>query len=129
MRLRKIANKKFLKPRPGSGKSVAFSFFGNIGRTISTIDVHSILFLSVVSKCAWAKLQTKTFWKHSITAAKALFFCVLEASDARFLQRSGFCECSTFFSTIATFLKWSAKWSTLFEVIGNTIGTFWGVGK
>ena len=56
--------KQLLNARHSMGKTNKFLCFGIIGRTISTIDARIIPFfevLTVVSKCAWAILQTKTF--------------------------------------------------------------------
>ena len=102
MRLGKIGKEKqFLKARHSSGKSVVFSCFGDIGRTICTIDVRIIL-------------------KARNNSGKSVVFLCFETLNP---QSENFVEVVN--KTIGTFSSDRQNRSTLFEAISKTIVTFW----
>ena len=86
--------KSVSEARHSSGKSVVFSCFGNIGRTICTIDVRIIMktrnnsgqsvdFFCVLKH--WTH-NRKTFLKWS--AKRSAHFQVIDKTDQHFLKRS-----------------------------------------
>ena len=111
MRLCEIAKKQLLKARHSSGKSVVLSRFVTSVTHFLQSTLALFFYLSIVSKCAWAKerkavsearhssgksvvfpcfgdigrtictIDVRIIVKHEIEAAKALFFSCFETFE------------------------------------------------
>ena len=129
MRLDKTAKRRFLKARHSSGKSVVLSrFVTSVAHHFLQSTVALFFFLSVVSKCAWAK-KRKTVYEACHSSGKSGVFSFFEdigrticTIDVRIILKarnnSGKSVVFLCFETL------NPQSENFFEVVGKMIGTF-----
>ena len=134
MCLNKTAKRRFLKARHRSGKSVVLSRFVTSVAHFLQSTLALFFYLSVVSKCPWAKKRKTVSEARHSSRKSVVFSCFGDIGrtnctiDVRIIlkarNRSGE---SVFFRVLkhwthnrGTFLKWSAKRSAHFQVIEKT---------